>query len=191
MLIVNNAEKGIRQFVEPLKIILDEAGTTSDIIEYEDTAVTGLSLYDGIILSGSPRGDDIADHHQPYFRWIKTSNVPLFGICAGHHIVGRLYGSELLRSVEKEVGDNFLFVDREDPVFKGCPGKFSVRQNHHDSITLPGDFLLLAHSENCKVSMMKHPSKPLYTTQFHPEVLNKELILNFIDIAESYRHLRG
>lgn len=186
ILIVNNAEKGITGFVEPIREILDEAGAVSDTIEYEETLNTDMSEYDGIILSGSPRGNDIVGHHLPYFQWIKTCDIPIFGFCAGHHITGKLYGAELLRSVEKEVGDNFLFIDRMDPIFNGCPKKFLVRQNHHDSITLPGEFILLAHSQGCKVSMMKHRTKPIYTTQFHPEILNKKLFFNFIGIVKKY-----
>ncbi|MGD2087553.1 MAG: hypothetical protein PVH61_15310 [Candidatus Aminicenantes bacterium] len=190
ILIINSAEKGITEFVQPLEKIVAEAEATVDIIEYEETSTptTDMSAYDGIIMSGSPRGDDIVDHHLPYFQWIKTCKIPIFGICAGHHITGKLYGAQLLRSVEKEVGDNFLFIRQQDPIFNGCPAKFLVRQNHHDSITLPQNFILLAHSQGCRVSMMKHPAKPLYTTQFHPEILNKNLILNFIDIAGNQKN---
>jgi len=188
ILIINSAEKGISEFVQPLEKIVREAGAASIVIEYEETPTTEMNSYDGIIMSGSPRGDDIVDHHLPYFQWIKTCETPVFGICAGHHITGKLYGAQLLRSVEKEIGDNFLFVRQKDPIFNGCPGKFLVRQNHHDSITLPEGFILLAYSQGCRVSMMKHPAKPLYTTQFHPEILNKNLILNFIDIAGNQKN---
>ncbi len=50
------------------------------------------------IMSGSPRGDDIVDHHLPYFQWLKTCDITIFGIYAGHHITGKLYGARLLRS---------------------------------------------------------------------------------------------
>jgi GMP synthase (glutamine-hydrolysing) len=187
ILIINSAEKGITEFVKPLEKIVREAGAASSVIEYEETYTTDMTSYDGIIMSGSPRGDDIVDHHLPYFQWIKTCDIPIFGICAGHHITGKLYGAQLLRSIEKEIGDNFLYIRQKDPIFNGCQERFLVRQNHHDSITLPGDFMLLAHSEGCRVSMMKHPAKPLYTTQFHPEILNKNLILNFIDIVKNHK----
>jgi GMP synthase (glutamine-hydrolysing) len=191
ILIINSAEKGTTEFVEPLEKIVREAGAASVVSEYEETSFTGMSSYDGIIMSGSPRGDDIVDHHLPFFQWIKTCDIPIFGICAGHHITGKLYGAQLLRSVEKEVGENFLYIRQKDPIFNGCPGKFLVRQNHHDSITLPKDFILLAHSQGCRVSMMKHPAKPLYTTQFHPEILNKNLVLNFIDIVKNHNSNTG
>ena len=190
ILIINSAEKGITEFVQPLEKIVREAGAASVVIEYEETPTIEMTSYDGIIMSGSPRGDDIVDHHLPYFQWIKSCEIPVFGICAGHHITGKLYGAQLLRSVEKEVGDNYLFILQKDPIFHGCPGKFLVRQNHHDSITLPKDFILLAYSQGCRVSMMKHPAKLLYTTQFHPEILNKNLILNFIDIAAKIAQFR-
>ncbi len=100
ILIINSAEKGITEFVKPLEKIVREAGAASSVIEYEETFTTDMTSYDGIIMSGSPRGDDIVDHHLPYFQWIKTCDIPIFGICAGHHITGKLYGARLLRSVE-------------------------------------------------------------------------------------------
>ena len=182
-LIINDANRGIREFCEPIEEILTGAGISFKTIEYEETLKTPMHDYRGILLSGSPRGDDIVDHHRPYFEWIRTCDRPVFGMCAGHHIVGSLYGAELLRSVEKEVGDCYVEIDYRDPVFAGLPDRFSVRQNHHDSITLPEGFVLLAHSEVCKVEAMKHRTRPIYTTQFHPELSNPEMIRNFIRIA--------
>jgi len=185
-LIINSAEKGIDEFCKPIEKILREAQGSCATIEYEETQTTDIASYQGIILSGSPRGDDIADHHQPYFQWVKTCNRPVFGMCAGHHIVGRLYGAQLLRSVEKEVGDFFVVIDHRDAVFNGMPDRFMARQNHHDSITLPEEFILLAHSDVCKVEAVKHRTRPIYTTQFHPEIHNPEMILNFVKIARHF-----
>ena len=136
-----------------------------------------------MIISGSPRGDDIVDHHLPYFRWIETAGVPVFGICAGHHVLGRLYGSEILRGVEKEVGDFYVTVDGEDPIFSGFPSRFLAAQNHHDSITMPDGFARLAYSDACRVEAIRHKDLPLYSCQFHPEIHNPQLLLNFADIA--------
>lgn len=185
ILIINNAEPGISEFCESIEKILKSSGRAFNTIEYRHTLVTNINHYHGIILSGSPRGDDIVDHHLPYFEWIKTCRKPVFGICAGHHIIGTLFGAQLLRSVEKEVGDYLVFVDQQDPIFKGLGNKFLVRQNHHDSITLAQDFILLAHSEVCKVEVSKHAGRPIYSSQFHPEILNPEMILNFADIVDS------
>jgi GMP synthase (glutamine-hydrolysing) len=184
ILVINNAEKGITQFTQPILDILDEARVSSVTAEYKE--IPDVKDFHGIIMGGSPRGDDIVDHHQPWFQWIKTCDIPIFGFCAGHHITGKMYGAELLRSVEVEVGDFYITIDRpDDPLFKGCQRDVLVRQDHHDSITLPPGFILLAHSEICKVEAMKHPTKPIYTTQFHPEILNKDMMLNFLDIIKT------
>lgn len=182
-MIINNAEKGISQYCESIEKILGGGKIPFRTIEYEDTLKTNIAGFQGIFLSSSPRGDDIADHHQPYFKWIATCNKPVFGICAGHHIVGRLYGAELRRSVEKEVGDFFIEIDHRDPIFAGFEDKFLVRQNHHDSITMPEEFILLAHSDVCEVEAIKHRTFPIYATQFHPEISNPRMIRNFIEIS--------
>lgn len=183
ILIVNNAEPGIREFAEPIERIISSAGSTSTFIEYVACANTNLNAYDGIILTGSPQGDDIVEHHLPYFRWLKDFKKPVLGICAGHHVTGYLYGSELLRSKEPEAGDFEVEIVKTDPLFNHLPQKFTVRQMHNDSITLPDDFELMITSKTCKNQLMKHKEKPLYTCQFHPEFYNHQLIRNFIALC--------
>ena len=184
ILIINNAEKGILDFVNPIASILKNSQINSEIIDYADISNTNLDEYDGIILSASPRGNDIVDHHLPYYDWIKTCNKPILGICAGHQIIGKLFGSKLSRDVEREVGEFGIVIDKDDPIFEGYEDKILVKQNHNDSITLPEDFILLACSDRCRVQVMRHKSKAIYTTEFHAELLNKKLILNFIKIAQ-------
>ena len=85
ILIVNNAEPGIREFAEPIEQLISDTGSTYTFIEYTACAKTNLNEFDGVILTGSPQGDDIVEHHAPYFYWIKDFENPILGICAGHH----------------------------------------------------------------------------------------------------------
>ena len=105
ILLVNNAEAGIIEFVKPIEKIISETGSSSVFIEYKDCLDFNFNEFDGAILTGSPQGDDIVEHHLPYFQWIKQFKKPIFGICAGHHITGFIYGSQILRSEEPESGD--------------------------------------------------------------------------------------
>lgn len=184
VLIINNAEKSIEDFTRPIEIILNTLQVSSETIHYRETTHDNLNDYKAAILSASPFGNDIVDNHSGYYHWIKDSAKPILGICAGHHIIGKLFGSELIRNRESEVGECVLFIDEADPLFNGYKEKFLVRQNHKDSITLPDHFTLLAHSERCTVQVMKHRSKPIYTTQFHAELSNEKLLKNFIAIAK-------
>jgi len=183
VLVINNAEPGITEFVEPLEQIAGEANLKCITAEYAGVPKSVFNEIDGIMLSGSPQGDDIVVHHLPYFQWLKEVEIPVLGICAGHHIAGSLYGSELLRSEEPESGDVEIEILKDDPVFSGLPKKITVKQMHNDSITLPEDFELLASSATCKNQLMKHKNKPLYTCQFHPEFYNQKLIRNFFRLA--------
>ncbi|HYQ55739.1 MAG TPA: hypothetical protein VEP89_00230 [Draconibacterium sp.] len=183
ILVVNNAEPGIREFAEPIEALIREAGFSPVFIEYADCTNTDFNKYDGAILTGSPQGDDIVEHHAPYFQWIKKFEKPVLGICAGHHITGYLYGAKMLRSEEPESGDFEVEVVYSDLLFTGLPKKFIVKQMHNDSITLPHNFELLATAKTCTNQLMKHEDKPLYTSQFHPEFYNHKLIRNFIALC--------
>jgi GMP synthase (glutamine-hydrolysing) len=54
---------------------------------------------------------------------------------------------------------------------------------------LPAELELLASSKECKVQMIKHRDRPLYGTQFHPEIYDDEhphgktLLQNFFRLA--------
>lgn len=184
ILLVNNAEPGISEFADPIKKIVVESGSSFQFLEYKNALNFNFDEFDGAILTGSPQGDDIVEHHLPYFLWVKNFAKPIFGICAGHHIVGFIYGAKLLRSEEPESGDFELEIIKNDQLFNGLPKKFTVRQMHNDSITLPHDFQLLASSKTCKNQLMKHQNKTIYTSQFHPEFYNRKLLENFIKLCE-------
>lgn len=187
ILIVNNAEPGITEFTNPIEKIVTESGFISVTIEYAGCLDFNFDTFNGVILTGSPQGDDIVEHHLPYFLWIKNFNKPVFGICAGHHITGYLYGSKILRSKEPESGDFLVNIVKNNPLFVGMPETFRVKQMHNDSITLPEDFELLATSRTCHNQLMKHRAKPFYTCQFHPEYYNHKLIKNFLSICLNFK----
>ena len=191
ILIVNNAAPGITEFTRPLEKIVSAAGMEWVSVEYAECPSFDFSTVDGVILSGSPQGNDIVEHHQAYFQWIKSFEKPVLGICAGHHITGYLYGARLLRSEEPESGDSDVTIAKGDILFDGMPHQFKVKQMHNDSITLPQDFKLLAFSEICKNQIMKHRNKPLYTCQFHPEFYNHNLIVNFLKLAKPAGNTSG
>lgn len=182
-LIINNAEKGITEFTKPLEIVVTKARFRATLLEYKECCGKNLEIFSGIILSGSPQGDDIVEHHQRYFQWIKECKVPVLGICAGHHITGYLYGATYLKSKEPESGDFLIQTIKDDLIFHQMQNTFIAKQMHNDSITLPEDFELLATSTTCVNQLMKHKTKTIYTCQFHPEFYNHDLILNFLKIC--------
>jgi GMP synthase (glutamine-hydrolysing) len=186
ILLINSAERGIDEFCLPVEGILRDQSIEFRRIEYDEAQGFDRSGYRGFILSGSPCGDDIVAHHLPFFGWIKGMEKPVLGICAGHHIIGTLFGSTLVRKCQSEVGTFPVTVVADDPLFRGLSSEFEVEQAHHDAVTLPDGFVLLARSERCQNQVMRHRLHPVYSTQFHPEMLNPLIIINFLDIARAY-----
>ncbi|WP_299584173.1 hypothetical protein [uncultured Sunxiuqinia sp.] len=187
LLIINSAEPDVSEFAENIARILQSLRVNYDLINYSSCSEVNWSAYQGVLISGSPQGDDIVEHHQPYFQWIKSFSNPILGICAGHHITGVMYGAEYLGSREPESGDCTVEIVQEDPIFAGFSKHFTVRQMHNDSVSLPQNFIHLAQSAVCYNQAMKHSEKPLYTFQFHPEYLNPKLIENFVAICTQNR----
>jgi len=192
ILIINNAEPGVRQFVEPLaKLVRMSSHFHFQQIESRQLAPNPATyvdpqLFDAVIMSASPRGDDIVACHLPLYRWLLEWTKPAFGICAGHQIPGVLFGADLVRDTQKEVGRHTVRIMRDDPIFKGFADTFEVEQQHHDAITCPSDFVVLCESDACPVQMIRHRDRPIYTTQFHAEISNPELIRNFLKMVRSF-----
>ena len=187
LLIVNNAEADNREFVLPIQEILDALSMPYGVIEYEQLSEHEVNGYSGVILSASPKGNDIVEHHQQHYQWVRGYPKPVLGICAGHQIIGVLFGGKLLRNMKSEIGAVVIQIVRDDEIFNGMERKFSVVQEHMDSVTCPQDFAVLASSDRCKNQVMKHRKRPIYSTQFHAEKSETRVITNFVEIV---RHLR-
>ncbi len=180
ILVVNNAEPGLTEFVDPIVELIDKRGEDRQLVQYSELRPDLAGGFDKIILSASPMGDDIVDHHLPFYSWLSTYEKPVLGICAGHQIVGCLFGGELLRKVESEQGTIRITKVHNDALFEGYEEELEAFTQHHDSVTCPDGFWILARSDRCQNQIMRHQKRPIYGVQFHPEKMNHRLIENFL-----------
>ena len=108
--------------------------------------------------------------------WIDRVDVPVLGICVGHQFLGRHFGGTVVRAPSPEFGR--VSVELEAPsesLFEGLPNKFHVWENHNDNVAVaPPGWRAFARSETCPVQAMRHPSRPIWGVQFHPEVEHTE-----------------
>ena len=179
ILIVNTASAGHEENADSIKGLLKR--TNHKILSYRDIgSFEDVRDYDGIILSGQPVSD--RSHSKTSVRkkypWIKKVNVPMIGFCGGHQIIAVTYGAEVIKNKEAEPKGYFAAYAKgrhlDDPILKGIRfGKygntFIVYNKHTDSVTLPEDFKLLAETDRCYNTLMKHRRKPIYGAQFHPD----------------------
>ncbi len=90
------------------------------------------------------------------------------------------------------VAYGFYEIERllNDPLFRGLPDRMILRCSHYCEVKqLPPGFIRLARSAHCPIEAMRHPNRPLYGVQFHPEAYEapffhgRKVLQNFAAIA--------
>jgi len=123
---------------------------------------------DGIFLSNGP-GDPAA---LPYAignvrELVSTSDVPMFGICLGHQILGLAVGGDTFKLKFGHRGANHPVKELES-------GKVEITsQNHGFAVnpdSLPAD-VTVTHLNlyDGTVEGFRHTTKPIFSVQYHPE----------------------
>jgi GMP synthase (glutamine-hydrolysing) len=179
IIINNNLDKDNLKFVKPLMKVVK-----CPQIHYKEITPKILDDHQGILLSGTPLSDiDTVKRNIPYYQWLKDTDKPVLGICAGHQIIAKLFGSRIIHKKEKHAGMCKVFVKDPHPILNGCSASFIVYHLHTDIATLPKVFQLLVYGHGREVELMKHESKAIFGVQFHLERTKKgQLILqNFLD----------
>ena len=122
---------------------------------------------DGIFLSNGP-GDPAA---LPYaiqnVRELVNADVPMFGICLGHQILGLAVGGQTFKLKFGHRGANH-------PVKELSSGKVEITSQNHgfavDPDSLPAD-VQVTHLNlyDGTVEGFRHLDKPIFSVQYHPE----------------------
>ncbi|MGD0204058.1 MAG: hypothetical protein ABSC20_09175 [Candidatus Bathyarchaeia archaeon] len=169
---------GFYEFVLPIVTI---AKTQDECIVKHFLEVTNqdLSQCDSVILSGTALKDTATLSQPEKFIWLKETEKPVLGICAGMETIGVVFGMRLIRCLE--IGMTQINMLKENPLF--C-GDFKAYSLHSCCNEPSGDFEVWAKSTKC-VQIIKHKIKPIYGVLFHPEVRNPELIKRFILLNKS------
>ena len=139
----------------------------------------------GIILSGGPAsvyGDNVptAEHGL-------LDIAPVLGICYGMNLIVHLEGGEVKPASRREYGRAELIIDEPAGLFAGFDEHegMTVWMSHGDYVDRPPPgYHVVGHSANSPIAAIRHPTRPIYGVQFHPEVAHtprgSELIANFL-----------
>ncbi len=100
---------------------------------------------------------------------------PTFGCCFGLHLLGRALGAEVIHDEDRrEVGTfslNATSAVADCPIFHKLPATFWAQQGHNDRLTsLPEGATLLCLNETIPVQAFRLEERPVWATQFHPEL---------------------
>jgi GMP synthase (glutamine-hydrolysing) len=138
----------------------------------------------GIIFSGGPSSVYRDDAPEKINRLFELG-LPILGICYGHQLIAHVAGGRVKAADRKEYGITLATIDRPLGVLKGLKRKEKVWMSHSDTVySVPSEYLVLAHTENCPVAALKHRDRPIFGLQWHPEVTHTEngerMLHNFI-----------
>ncbi len=161
-----------------------------ETIKIQDLTSENLDSKLGIIISGAPILITEVDP-SPYLekvKWLKEMNIPVFGICFGHQLIGLTYGAFGSRMKEDR---DFQTVEifEECILFDKLPTEIDMLEDHCETISIPQNFKLIASSDTCVNEAMMHESKPFFGVQFHPEVSGNHgriIFQNFIQYCERF-----
>ena len=143
---------------------------------------------DGLVLSNGPGDPSVLDGPVELAREA-LGNVPLFGICLGHQILGRAAGATTSRLPYGHHGANHPVKDLDT-------GRVHITSQNHefqvDAASIPaGDFYVSQRNLNdLSVEGLGHRRLPAFSVQYHPEGCpgpqdNQHLYDRFIDMVRS------
>jgi len=121
---------------------------------------------------------------------------PTFASCWGFQALARALGGKVVTDLSRaEVGTIEVSGTRaasDDPVFGPAPSQIDVQSGHQDIVErLPDDAVCLASSDRVINQAMTFPGKPIYATQFHPELDRQSLIERIEAYPQYVKNITG
>lgn len=166
-----------------------ENGVYSEIVPHnikiEEISLLGERFnVKGLILSGGPASVSNVDAPKPDKR-IFDLGLPILGLCYGHQLVAQFFGGKVGLAKRKEFGSAYVTINKPVGILKGLNRKERVWMSHGDTVfSVPPEFDVLAHTQNCPVAAFKHKTRPIYGLQWHPEVVHTvngaKMLKNFL-----------
>ncbi len=138
----------------------------------------------GLIISGGPQS--VYGENAPRFdRGLLDLDLGVLGLCYGHQLIAHYAGGGVEPGEKKEYGITKAVVDKPAGVLKDLEREERVWMSHSDTVLeLPGDYEILAHTDNSPVAAFRHRKKRVYGLQWHPEVVHtvngKKMFRNFV-----------
>ena len=180
-------------FTYNLVQVLRSSSAKVDVVRNDKTTPAQLldGRYDGIVLSPGPGRPEDAGlclellEHRP--------DLPLFGVCLGHQVLGQAFGGEVGRARELMHGKTSAVRHEGARIFEGLSNPFVATRYHSLEVrrsSIGPEIEETAWSEDGTLMGLRHRDLPYWGVQFHPEsILTTEgprMLENFLSICSSF-----
>jgi carbamoyl-phosphate synthase small subunit len=186
------------------KILLIDCGVKNNIIRYllrYDTQVIRVPWnydyskedYDGLFISNGPGDPQVCVSTIEHLKSSLEQDKPVFGICLGHQLISLASGAQTYKL-------KFGHRSHNQPVIEAGTNKaYLTSQNHGyavDDDSIQKDWeIYFSNLNDGSNEGIRHKSKPVFTTQFHPEASGGPtdtafLFGAFVDEIEKWKRRR-
>lgn len=155
------------EFVDPIKRL----AVNFIVKRFDKITEDDISKADKIIICGTALKD--FDYLEANWGWIESFSKPLLGICAGAQVIGKAYGLHL--KDETHIGQQKIETTKQNKLFEGEFNAYFLHTKNVEGLET------IAASQG-KPCILKHPKKEHYAIIFHPEVMSKQIVINFLQL---------
>lgn len=152
--------------------LLDAHDCRVTVVPSNTTAAAVLAMQpDGVFLSNGPGDPEAVTYAPGAIREIAEQQVPMFGICLGHQLLGLTFGGHTTKMPYGHRGGN-------QPVKDLATGKVLITAQNHgfavagsaDGVTGAPDLVVTHVNLNDNtVEGLRHRTLPIFAVQYHPE----------------------
>lgn len=96
-----------------------------------------------------------------------VETYPVLGVCLGHQALATVHGGRVF--VAPPVHGKTSAVHHDDPLLAHLPGPFTATRYHSLIVEPPAGWHTSAWLADGTLMAMKHPERPVWGLQFHPE----------------------
>ncbi len=147
--------------------------------------ISQIQAYTALLIGGA--GDfDVTKRNLPHFdsvlevlAQVVEAGHPMFASCFGFQMLVEALGGRIVRDeANMEVGTYRVYLTdaaQEDELFRILPTTFMAQEGHKERAqVLPPGVIHLAYSDRVPYQAFRVPGKPIWATQFHPELTGED-----------------
>ncbi len=159
-----------------------------------------VKRYDAILIGGSGEFD-VSKRNLPFFdttlqrlREMVDLGGPMFASCFGFQLLVQALGGNIINDpANVEIGTFKVYLTPEaqqDELFSVLPDAFYAQLGHKERAeSMPPGVVTLAFSDKVAHEAMRIPGKPIWATQFHPELDLQDHLVRFRRYLNIYARL--